>query len=128
MKTYAELRKQPEDFIVRYKLYPHSDGGRKVTYQHLRCDFSYEDEDPAVEGIYMIHPEFLDESGVPIAADVPVPLEGDASMWILVPKMRGKVHQEKITVGTKGYFMEGSRKIGEIEVTSVVGLNSNPIL
>jgi len=126
MRTYSEIRQHPEDFNVRYRLYPESDGGRKVTYQHLRCDFSYEDEDPAVEGIYMIHPEFLDDVGTPIPDGVPVSLVGTASMWILFPEMRDKVHRVKLTIGTKGYFMEGLRKIGEVEVISVVGLHTNP--
>lgn len=54
----------------------------------------YEGDDPQTGGIYMIHPEFLDPSGVPLADDEPVPLEGTASMWVLTPQMR-TAHQAR---------------------------------
>lgn len=46
----------------------------------------YEGDDPSKDGIYMIHPEFLDEDGQAIGEELAVPLEGKASMWIMVPK------------------------------------------
>ena len=46
-------------------------------------------------------------------------------MWILIPKMREKVHKQRIKVDTKGYFMEGCRKVGEVEVVKIVGLYTN---
>jgi len=125
MKTYEEMRKHKQDFNIKYLLYPQDVGGRKITYQHLRCDFAYEGDDIQETGIYMIHPEFLDEFGVPIEEDIPVPLEGRASMWILVDEMREKIHKKQIKVGTKGYFMEGARRVGEVVVDEVVGLYEN---
>lgn len=125
MKTYSEIRKRREDFIVSYRLYPPEQGGRKVTFQHLRCDFMYEDDDPLADGIYMIHPEFLDEYGVPIREDIAISLEGKASMWVLVEEMKEKVHRQRIVVGTRGFFMEGARKIGEVAVEDIIGLSEN---
>ena len=125
MKLYKEIRNHPEDFIVRYTLYTKEEGGRKITYQHLRCDFMYEGDDPETDGIYMIHPEFIDENGVPIKEKTSVPLSGRASMWVLIPEMRDKIHKFKIEVGVRGYFMEGARKVGEIIVEKIVGLHEN---
>ena len=125
MKRYEDSRGHRPDFIVRYKLVAHSEGGREITLQHLRCDFMYDGDKPE-DGIYMIHPEFLDATGQPLKDDIPVPLSGHASMWIAVPQMRKEVHCERIAVGTKGYFMEGSRIIGEAVVESIVGLNETP--
>ena len=125
MKTYKEMRGHPEDFIVSYELFPETKGGRKATYQHLRCDFLYKDDDPFNGGIFMIHPEFIDESGQPWGSDTPVPLNGHATMWILVAEMREKVHRARIEVGTEGYFVEGSRKIGKVCVEQIVGLHTN---
>ena len=124
MKSYKQNVNHNQDFNVDYRLYSQSEGGRKVTFQHLRCDFLYDGDDPEVDGLYMIYPEFLDESGNPIKTDVIVPLEGRASMWIVVDEMR-TIHKERITVGTKGYFMEGSRRIGEVTVTEIVDINKN---
>ena len=125
MKTYEEIRDRPPDFVVKYSLYAPSEGGRKVTFQHLRCDFMYHGDDPKVDGISMIHPEFLGDNGVPVGDEMPVSPEGHASMWILIPAAR-KAHQSRIQIGTRGYFMEGSRKIGEVVVEKTVGLYENP--
>jgi hypothetical protein len=127
VKTYEQIRGHLPDFIVRYRLYTPSEGGRKVTYQHLRCDFMYEGDDPSIDGIYMIHPEFLDESGNPVDEDVSIPLTGRATMWILLPEMRTMVHRQRAEVGVRGHFMEGSRKIGDVEIEEIVGLHENPV-
>jgi hypothetical protein len=125
MRTYEQIRGHKPDFVVAYHIYAPENGGRKVTYQHLRCDFMYEGDDPSEDGIFMIHPEFLDTNGFPLKEEHPVPLEGKASMWVLVPSMRA-LHSSRIKVGVKGYFMEGSRKVGALEVTKIVGLHENP--
>ena len=125
IKTYREIRNRREDFIVRYKLYFPQDGGRKVTFQHLRCDFMYEGDDPEKDGIYMIHPEFLNENGDPVSEDTPVSLAGKASMWVIVEEMKEKVHRQRVKIGVHGYFMEGARKIGEVVVEEIVGLSES---
>jgi hypothetical protein len=47
-------------------------------------------------------------------------------MWIVIPKMR-QFHRDKIKVGLKGFFMEGSRRVAECEVIEILGLLTNPI-
>ena len=126
MKTYEEIRGYKPDFVVSYRLYSPSEGGRKVTYQHLRCDFMYEGDDPVKDGIFMIHPEFLDEDGQPLCENLPVPLEGKAAMWVLVPEMRASVHSSRAKLGTRGHFMEGHRKIGDVKIDAIAGLLENP--
>lgn len=97
-----------------------------MTFQHLRCEFMYEGDEPS-DGIYMIHPEFLDEYGLPVPENVPVPLEGTASMWILVPEMRVSVHRDRAKVGIRGHFMEGGRRVGDVEILRIEGLHENPV-
>lgn len=87
----------------------------------------YEGDDPSTDGIYMIHPQFLDKHGQPLDNGLPVPLEGKASMWILIPEMRASIHQSRIKLETRGHFMEGWRKIGDVAVDSIVGLHENPV-
>lgn len=125
MQTYEQLRGYQADFVVKYRLLAPDDGGRKVTFQHLRCDFLYEGDNPTTDGIFMIHPEFLDAAGQPLQENVVIPLEGRASMWILMPKMRA-FHRARIKVGVRGHFMEGLRKIGNVEVENIVALQENP--
>lgn len=123
MKTYGEIRGRKPDFVVSYRLYSPYEGGRKVTYQHLRCDFMYEGDDPVKDGIFMIHPEFLGEDGEPLTEEFPVPLEGMAAMWVLMPEMRASVHRSRAKVGTRGHFMEGARNIGDVKIEAIVGLH-----
>jgi len=125
VEAYEVLRGHPPDFHVKYRLLPSAEGGREATYQHLRCDFMYAGDDPLKDGIYMIHPEFLDEVGQPIPDGVAVPLEGRASMWILIPELRASVHRTRARVGVKGHFMEGSRVIGDAVIEELVGLHEN---
>ena len=126
MQPYEQLRGHKADFVVKYRLFSPSEGGRQVTFQHLRCDFMYEGDDPQRDGLFMIHPEFLDPLGQPVGEGEAVSLDGTASMWILMPEMRVKVHQARIAVGVRGHFMEGARKIGDVQVTDVVALHANP--
>ena len=126
MRVYRELRRHPPDFIARYRLYAPSEGGREVTFQHLRCDFLYAGDDPAKDGIHMIHPEFLDASGEPLPKDRPVPLVGRASMWVLVAGMWASVHRARLWIGVRGHFMEGARRIGDVEVETIEALHENP--
>ena len=72
----------------------------------------------------MIFPEFESENGELIQSGE-VLSEGIARMWIAMDHLR-PYHQERITIGTKGYFVEGKRT-GECEVIQIVGLMSNPI-
>ncbi|MES2842668.1 MAG: hypothetical protein V4794_20495 [Pseudomonadota bacterium] len=108
---------------MKYRLYPASEGGRKVTFQHLRCDFMYAGDDPQKDGIFMIHPEFLDEHNAPIGEDVIIPLTGRASMWILSPEMRSEVHRSRAAVGVRGHLMEGARKVADVEIDAIAGLH-----
>jgi hypothetical protein len=125
MQTYEQIRGHKPDFIVSYRLYSPAEGDRMMTFQHLRCNFMYEGGEPAMDGLFMIHPEFLDAKGHPLDDRSPVPLHGRASMWILVPEMRAKVHRARLKVGTRGHFTEGSRKIGDVTVESLIGLHEN---
>ena len=123
---YADIRGHGPDFLVRYRLYGTAEGGRKKTFQHLRCDWNYDGDDLARDGISMIHPEFLAEDGSVLPPDLEVPLCGIATMWILVPQVRAEVHRERIHAGVRGFFMEGSRKIGEATILQVLDLHKNP--
>ncbi len=126
--NYEKLRGHPPDFEVCYRMYSPEEGGRKSgpPWQHYRCDWSYEGDDVQNSGLYMIHPEFLGESGEVLPEGQAVPMSGVASMWVVVPEMRATVHRARIHAGVKGYFMEGPRRVGEAVVTRVIALGTNP--
>lgn len=127
-QSYEVRLGHPPDFRVSYRFYDESEGGRKtIPVQGYRSDFwYYNDSQPNPNSIYMIWPEFEDEQGNLITdTTTPVSPFGTARMWIIMPKMR-PFHKDKIKVGLKGFFREGSRSVAECEVIEIVGLTTNP--
>ncbi|MBL7709028.1 MAG: hypothetical protein JNJ86_08135 [Chitinophagaceae bacterium] len=127
-QPYDIKLKHRSDFKVKYRFYNETEGGRKsLPFQGYRSDFWYfHKEQPNPNSIYMIWPEFEDSHGNVITqSDIPVPNEGIARMWIIMPPMR-LFHRDKIDIGLKGFFMEGSRKVAECEVILLVDLKTNP--
>ncbi len=117
--TYAGSGYQP-DFEVRYQFLSLADGGREhPPHQRMRSDFLYEGDEPQT-GTYMVWPEFIDEAGLIRPMDE-VPMEGLARMFVVNPKML-PFHLERLQVGTRGFFMEGVRKVATCEVTRVLKL------
>lgn len=127
MSSYEVSAKKQPDFEVNYRFYVESEGGRKSgsPLQHYRCDWAYESDDVSRSGVFMIYPEFLDANGEVIQDKVRVPISGRATMWILNPDLRREVHRVRIAEGTRGYFMEGGRRVAEAVVTKVLGLYTN---
>lgn len=122
IKSYS-CSGRPPDFAVRYRFFTAEEGGRSVApRQHIRWDFLYHGDDPQRDGIYMIWPEFLDLMGDPLS-DGPVPYEGTAHMFILDPDMREQIHRSRISLGVRGYFVEGAKRVAECEVIEVIGLS-----
>ncbi|WP_256721801.1 MULTISPECIES: hypothetical protein [Paenibacillus] len=124
---YEKVRNLPPDFSIKYLIYSEEEGGKKhPVFQGLRCDFAYDGDDIKETGIFAIHPEFEDKCGsIILDRNLPVPKQGTARMWILFPEMRREVHINRIKVGVIGYFMAGSRRLGQVEVIEILGLNSN---
>lgn len=123
---YEEIFGHSADFEVRYRFFTKEEGGRSTgtPYPGYRCDWLYDNDDPKKDGIYGIHPEFI-EDGQESPLEQNVPIEGIARMWIRNLTMR-KYHQGRIKKGTKGYFVEGPKKVAEAKVIRILALNSNP--
>lgn len=124
---YEEIRGHRADFCVRYRLYTQAEGGRRLPpRQGYRCDFAYAEDGEEGMQLYCIHPEFEDGNGEILMDDAAsVPAEGTARMWVLVPEMRRIVHARRIRPGIRGFFMEGPRRVGEVEVLQIMDLAEN---
>ncbi len=124
---YENRKNQSPDFKVEYKIRKDDSFGYiQKPYQGMRSDFMYDGDDPQADGIYMIWPEFLDKSGQVITdQNQNIDDIGQAYMWILSPEIREAVHLERVKVGTKGYFMMGSKKIADAIVIKIHGLHTN---
>lgn len=124
---YERTLNHKADFRVHYRFYLENEGGRKMLpFQGYRSDFWYEHPTHLnTNQIFMIWPEFENlHQEVILESNSSVPLSGTARMWIIIPERR-LYHLDKITVGIKGYFMEGGRKVGECEVIEILGLAEN---
>lgn len=123
--SYGDRLRYPADFEVRYRFFTPEEDGRfsGPPGQHYRGDWAYADD---TEALYMIHPEFLSPEGEVLSKGEPVPFEGRATMWILIPERRAEIHRAKIQVGVRGYFMEGPKRVAEAVVTQILGLPTNP--
>jgi hypothetical protein len=122
--TYAESTKRLPDFEVRYRFYSATEGGRKTgpPFQHYRCDWAYDGDDISITGIYMIYPEFVAADGSVLPEDVPVPVSGTATMWILSPELQSGIHARRVKEGVRGFFMEGGHRVAEATVTRIIGV------
>ena len=132
-EPYEERKGHPADFRVSYRFYTPEEGGRQtiIPFQGYRSDFWYDNPhypkpETSVFQIFMIWPEFEDSSGDIILDNTKsVSARGTARMWIMNPSSRPK-HSRGIEVGTRGYFMEGHKKVAECIVIEILGLATNP--
>ena len=129
MHLKYEIRlEHPADFRVKFRFYTEEENGRKtLPYQGYRSDFWYEHpEHSGTNQIFMIWTEFENKNlEIVNESDIPINRTGTAQMWIMVPERRD-YHVDKIKVGLKGCFMEGSRKVADCEVVELIGLKTNP--
>jgi hypothetical protein len=87
----------------------------------MRCDWLYEGDDPARDGISMIWPEFESEDGRPLPEGAAVPDAGLASMWIMNPDMK-TYHRSRVRIGAGGFLVVGHNRIASAEVVEVLSL------
>ena len=115
-EPYIEKFGRNPDFIVEYVWNPDPEYMEAKRFQGMRSDFLYEGDDPAVDGIHMIWPEFLDSSGqVILQRDEEVSAEGYANMWILMDE-RNPYHEKRMKPGTKGHMVAGSKILADVTV------------
>ena len=118
---------RPADFEAVVRIFTHEQGGRETpSFNGLRWDFSYAEEDPA-EGTWMIHPDFVDERGDSLPQDRPLPLDIELPARFLIAddNLRGEVHRPRIQVGTRFFRHEGSKRVAEGRVTRITGLSED---
>ncbi|WP_087018215.1 hypothetical protein [Thaumasiovibrio subtropicus] len=69
----------------------------------------------------MIWPRFLNESGKEIAQGSDIQAEGEANMYIVMEEMIPQ-HAPKLSVGVRGFLMEGGWRVAEATVIEVLSL------
>lgn len=124
MKSYREYRGHIADFRVSYRFLEPSEGGlTRAPRQHIRWDFLYA-EDADLEELSMIWPEFIDSAGA-MLPEGEIPMSGFADMFVINADRR-EYHLSRMSIGTKGYFMEGPHIVAECETVAIIGLSINP--
>lgn len=110
------------DFLISYKFYSESDGGRKqLPSQGYRSDWTYKDDDGL--HLYRIWPRFLDCDGNEHCSYQVIDSTGLANMYIVSGELAESVHQGRVEVGVQGYLMEGSRRVAEAEIIELLNIN-----
>jgi hypothetical protein len=121
MASYSENSGRAPSFEVEYRFLSEAEGGRSSPpHQHTRWDFMYEGDDPARDGIWMIWPEFISEDRE-VLPEGEIPVTGRALMFI-VNLDNEHIHRDRISVGTRGAFVEGPKKVAVCRVVAVHGL------
>jgi hypothetical protein len=123
-----DLYSTEPDFEAEVTIPTTEQSGRTFPPQNfIRWDFGYA-QDNLIEPkrnltatIYMIYPNFLDESGFPIQKGVPLSGAYKARMHILIKDMK-EYHRRRLSVGTKFNFHEGSRIVARGVVTKLLAI------
>ncbi len=119
------LYKQPDDFEAIIRIFSTEEGGRITPpYNGIRWDFAYAEDDVPATGLFMIWPDFVDETGDSLPTDqaLPIGVALRARMTVVVDEMRSKLHRERISVGTEFYCHEGPKRVATGTVTKLTGL------
>ncbi|OUS03263.1 hypothetical protein A9Q81_07710 [Gammaproteobacteria bacterium 42_54_T18] len=123
---YSEHFGRLPDFEVEYEFSVDPELKDVVPCQGMRTDFLYDGDDPQIEGINMIWPELLDGNGDVILDKRILPAsKGTATMWIGMHESRVSIHRNRIQLGTKGYWVFGSKVYAKVIVTKIIGLFEN---
>jgi len=124
MASYSETSGRSPSFEVNYRFLSAEEGGRMTPpHQHTRWDFLYKGDDPAKDSIWMIWPKFISQDGL-VLPDGVVPSTGRALMFI-VNLENVSYHRTRISIGAKGAFVEGPRRVAECEVVAIHGLTAD---
>ena len=119
MGIFGNLRHSFEADITILPLGPET---RKThPFNGIRWDFCLiEDLDAhgKAREVSMVWPEFVDDSGASIPANVPLQGRLHALMHIVVPEMVEK-HRQRLHVGLRFVCTEGSRPVAEGGITSL---------
>jgi translation elongation factor EF-Tu-like GTPase len=112
-----------DDFEARIRVFTAAEGGRKTpVFNGIRWDFAYLD-DPDVNCLYCIYPDFYAENGDSLSDEpIPIDVELPARMYILRDDMRCSVHRSRLAVGTEFYCQEGGTRVAHGIVTRITGL------
>lgn len=80
----------------------------------------YEGDEPSTDGISMIWPEAVSDSGQPLP-EGEIPATGLAYMFIVNADRRA-LHKARIAKGVCGFFMEGVKRVAACQVIEVLDL------
>ena len=117
-----KLYSREADFQAEITILTAEQGGRRTPpFNGIRWDFRYPEDDLS-EGVYMIHPYFLDGNKNPIPKGQPLSGTIDALMFILFEEMVD-FHRERISIGTEFCCVEGSRTVATGTVSKLMALD-----
>jgi hypothetical protein len=109
------------DFSATVVVLSEAEGGRRTpAHAGIRWDLAYADAPAGAVELFMIWPEFLDDTGEPMlhGTTLPVGVELKARFTIGVEAMRS-FHRARLRIGTAFFCCEGARRVARGTVTSL---------
>lgn len=118
-----QLYSREADFEAEVTILTAEQDGRKTpVFNGIRWDFRYSEDQPS-DGVYMIHPYFLDQSRAHIPKENPLSGTMPALMLIVIDDMID-FHRKRISVGSGFFCVEGSHICANGRVTKLLELNT----
>lgn len=108
---------------------PEQSGRASPPQNFIRWDFCYAEDNPLEDtrnltaDLFMIYPNFLDESGSSIQEGVPLSGTYKARMHILIEDMK-EYHRKRLSVGTQFNCHEGPTINARGVVTKLLGIST----
>mgnify|MGYP001791746207 CR=1 FL=1 len=110
---------QQPDFAAQLKAIPQPKTDISLLRQGMKHDFMYEADE---SGAWMIHYALLDAQRSLLPKETLCEGKVKAYFRVLNPKLRVKVHKQRIKPGITFYVVAGSHKVAEGVVTEVLHL------
>jgi len=115
-----------DDFEATIRILGPEEGGRQTpAYNGIKWDFAYAEDrqGPQELNLFMIYPLFYDQQHqLYQEVALPIRVELNATMHILVEEMKEAVHRHRMKVGTRFHCHEGRSVAATGVITRITGL------
>ena len=112
------------DFEAEVRFLTADEGGRQgPAMQGYRPDIHYDDDE--TDGLYMVWPGFIDDSGQELPKGTVIPPVSRAHFYIINDELRRTVHRQRLREGVRFHICEGARRVASCRVIKILSLHDN---
>jgi translation elongation factor EF-Tu-like GTPase len=112
------------DFEAEVRFLTADEGGRQsLAMQGYSPDIHYDDDE--AEGLWMVWPRFIDDSGQELPKGTVIPQVARAHFYIINDRLRRTVHRQRLREGVRFHICEGQRRVATCRVTKILSLHED---